>query len=484
MSVMRYVKVGLFFISLGVAGTGYVVMSTDGFNRFNTKDYEVVMADATGLSTNSKVYLAGVPVGKIRAIDLTGDQALLTVSFLKDVEIRGDATVARKSSSILGTSILALTPGTAQSAVLKPGDRIRPTAGETSMTALLGSTQDLSAQVSDMIREFQENQMKLLAVSLETFNSIAKKLDERSDAELERVSRILESTAAITERMDAILAEREGDINSSATDIAAAIANLRAITEEIRGGRGNLGKTLYDDGLYDALLKTAEETNVAATKLQEALDSVNRLATNADGVVRDAGSIVSKANGLGVQVNAAGRYGVLSSAFRGGASLRLEPRSNDRWYRIGVNDAPDGNRTRSVTETTTASGTVREETVTTDYGVTVDAELARRIGAFTLRGGLLESTPGFGLDFTPAGWLSLSGEAFAFGGGALPNLRGTVTLYPLFDPWSNKPWNWVYLTGGVSDALGPKRDYFVGAGLRFADEEIRGLVGLVPLAAK
>ena len=25
-------------------------------------------------------------------------------------------------------------------------------------------------------------------------------------------------------------------------------------------------------------------------------------------------------------------------------------------------------------------------------------------------------------------------------------------------------------------------DYFLGAGLRFADEEIRGLVGLVPLA--
>lgn len=481
---MRYVKVGIFFITLGVAGTGYVIMSTDGFNRFNTKDYEVVMDDATGLSTNSKVYLAGVPVGKIRAIDLTGDQALLTVSFLKDVELRADATVARKSSSILGTSILALTPGSPDGVLLKPGDRIKPTAGETSMTALLGSTQDLSAQISGMIREFQENQMKLLAVSLETFNSIAAKLDERSDAELDRISRILESTATITERMDRILSDREGDINASATDIAAAIANLRAITDEIRGGQGNLGKTVYDDALYDNLLKTAEETNKAATKLQEALDSVNRLAVSADTVVKDAGNIVSKANGLGVQVNANGRYGILASAFRGGASLRLEPRSNDRWYRVGVNDSPDGNLTKSVTETKGPAGTTREETVKTDYGVTIDAELARKLGVFTLRGGLLESTPGFGLDFAPARWVSLSGEAFAFGSGTVPNLRGTVTLYPIFDPSSNKPWNWIYLTGGVSDAIGTKRDYFVGAGLRFADEEIRGLVGLVPLAAK
>ncbi len=482
MSMMRYVKVGLFFISLGVAGTTYVVMSTDGFNGFNTKDYEVVMADATGLSTNSKVYLAGVPVGKIKAIDLTGDEALLTIAFLKSVEIRGGTTVARKSSSILGTSILALSPGGETAPVLKPGARIEPTPGETSMSALLGSTQDLSVQISQMIREVQENQLKLLAVSLETFNSIAKKLDDRSTAELDRVSRILESTAAITERLDRMLAEREGEIGSSSEDISAALANLRAITDEIRGGEGNVGKTIYDGELYDNLVATARETNTAAAKLQEALDSVNGLAKNADKVVQDAGKIVSKANGLGVQVNTDGRYDMLASGFRGGASLRLEPESRDRWYRVGVASAPEGIVKRTVTDESGSGGTTRTETTETTEGVAVNAELARRLGFLTLRGGLLESTPGFGVDFQPATWISLSGEAFAFRQGSLPNLRGTVTLFPFFDPWSNKPWNWLYLTGGITDAAGPGRDYFLGAGLRFADEEIRGLVGLVPLA--
>lgn len=482
MSMMRYIKVGLFFVSLGVAGTTYVVMSTDGFNQFNTRDYEVIMDDATGLSTNSKVYLAGVPVGKIRSINLTGDDALLTISFLKGVEIRADATVMRKSSSILGTSILALTPGSETASVLKAGGRIAPTPGEASMTALLGSTQDLSAQLADILREFQENQMKLLAVSLETFNSIALKLDERSNAELDRVSRILESTAAITERVDAILADREGDIGASATDIRIALENLRAITEEIRGGQGNIGKTLYDDELYDNLVKTAQETNVAASKLQDAIDSVNALAKNADTVVQDAGKIVSKANGLGVQVNTAGRYDIMSSGFRGGASLRLEPDSKDRWYRVGVTDAPDGTTKKTVTEVTGTAGSSRTETNETSYGVAIDAELARRFGAFTLRGGMLESSVGVGFDFQPASWLSLSGEAFKFATGTLPNVRGTVTFFPFFDPWSSKPWNWIYLTGGITDALAPNRDYFVGAGLRFADEEIRGLVGLVPLA--
>lgn len=454
MNIARYVKVGLFFITLGIGGTGYVILSTDGFNVLNTKMYEVVMDDATGLSTNSKVYLAGVPVGKIKAIDLTGERALLRVAFLRDVEIRGDARVARKSSSILGTSILALSPGSETAEILKEGGRIEPVPGSGDMSALMGSAQDLSVQLTVLIKELQENQLALLQVSIETFNSIAKKLDERSEAELERISRILESTALITERFDRMLSERETDITTSAADIRIAIENLRLVTEEIQAGRGTVGKALYDDSLYANLNDTASQAEIAALKLQEALDSINRLAVSSETVVKDAGSIVSQASGLGVQVDSRGRYEMLASRFHGGASLRLEPRTKDRWYRVGVTDT------------------------------SFDAEIARRIGLFTLKGGLIEGSAGGGLEFEPFNWVNISGEVFDFNSGTLPNVRGTVTIYPFFDPHSNKPWNWLYLGGGVTAALGPNRDYFFGAGLRFADDEVRGLVGLVPAVVK
>ena len=122
------------------------------------------------------------------------------------------------------------------------------------------------------------------------------------------------------------------------------------------------------------------------------------------------------------------------------------------------------------------------DTTETTYGVAVNAELARRVGPVTLRGGVLESTAGFGVEFEPFRWVNLSGELFDFRKNESPNLRGTVTLYPYFDPDSAKPWNWLYLRGGVSSALDESRDWFIGAGFRFADEEIRGLVGLVPYA--
>ena len=46
--------------------------------------------------------------------------------------------------------------------------------------------------------------------------------------------------------------------------------------------------------------------------------------------------------------------------------------------------------------------------------------------------------------------------------------------------------NNIYLTGGASDMINKqnKPDWFVGAGIRFADEDIKSLIGLAAGAAK
>jgi phospholipid/cholesterol/gamma-HCH transport system substrate-binding protein len=486
MNVSRYVKVALFFIILGTAGGIYIILSADGIGNFNTKTYDVILPDATGLTTRSKVYLAGVPVGKIAAINLAGNEAQIKLAFLKDVEIRGDARISRKSSSILGTSMLVLDPGTELTPLVPEGGFINTQRDTGDLNAVMGTVQDLGGQISLLLREFQTNQMELLAVSLQTFNSIAQKIDARSDAELARISRILESAALITERTERLLAAREGDLGDSVTDFHEILENIRYITGEIRAGEGNIGQIIYDDRLYRSLLSAMERTEVAVEKLQTALDSVNTLAVNVNGVVDTAGEIVTRAAGLGIQVDTQARYELLSERVRAGASLRLDPLSKDRWYRIGVSSAPDGVVSRKVTEVTNESGArlSYENTTETRYSFSVDVELARRFGPLTIRGGLLENSAGLGLDFQPLKWVSLSGEVFNFRTGELPNLRGTLTFYPFFDPDADKPWNWLYLRGGVSNALeNDGRDFFIGGGIRFADREVKGLVGLVPAMA-
>ncbi len=484
MSVARYIKIGIFFVGLGSAGMVYLVKAGDGFSAINTKMYEVVIDDATGLSTNSNVYLAGVPVGKIRAIDLAGNQARLRVAFLKDVDIRNDARISKQASSLLGTSELAIYPGTMESPVLEPGGRISSAAASGDFGGTMATVGALGIQLQEMLAEFQKTHMQLLAATLASIQSISAKVDERSAQEMDRISRILEASAIVAERLERVSREREGDVAASLTEARAAVENIRAITQTIRDGDGNVGKAVNDEELYDRLLAIAERTEEAAVNLNKALLSVDKLVNNADGVISDAGDIVAKANGLGVQVDVNSSYRFASGSGDGAASLILMPRTQDRWYRFGVTGAPDGVRSTTTTETSSGGATTRTEETKTRSGVYFDAELARRIGPVTVRGGMLESSAGVGVDYQPFPLLSVSAELFDFGNDDGPNLRSYATVYPFFDPKGASWWNWVYFRGGVRSALDPdKRDYFLGGGVRFADEEIRGLVGLLPLAS-
>jgi phospholipid/cholesterol/gamma-HCH transport system substrate-binding protein len=341
---------------------------------------------------------------------------------------------------------------------------------------------EIGGQVNLILEDVRTNQLALLAVTLETINSIVQKFDAQSEGQLDRITRILESAALISERTERILRNSEGDIRNSFTDMNEIAANIRSITGEIAAGRGNFGQAVYDEGLYKSILSTAERTEDAAQKLGEALDNISGLVKTTDGVVSGAGEIVNKALGLGIQVDTNARYDFLAQTARAAASIRLDPASNDRWYRLGVSSAPDGIVSRTVKETVDGTGNrvEWEDTTETKYTIAVDAELARRFGILTLRGGLLENTAGIGVDVQPLKWLSVSGEIFDFTNGKSPNLRSSITFYPFFNPDSDKPWNWLYLRGGVSNALSGSRDFFLGGGLRFADREVKGLVGLIP----
>jgi len=477
-----YVKIAIFFIVLGSAGTAYIITSADGLSDYKTREYETVVADATGLTTRSKVYLAGVAVGRVKGVTLAENEAVLRLALLRNVQLREDARITRKASSILGTAILALEPGSEPHPVIPPGGVIMSSRDASDLTAVMGTVEDLGGQISLLVKEFQENQLALLAISLGTFNSIAEKINSQTDAELERVSRILESTALITERMERILAQNENHGTGPAGDIFLTLENIRVISDEIRQGRGNVGHTIFDDQLYDSILSTVQRLEVAVLKLQSTLDTINTVAESAGTVIDNAGAIVEQAVGLDVQFDTSGSYLISSNQVQASASIRLIPASNDRWYRIGVSSVPNGLVTRTIWESTNEQGDYSSRDVTeTAYNTfAVDAEIARQFKFLTIRGGLYENTAGLGLDVQPLQWIGASAEVFNFRTGEMPNLRGTLTIFPFFDPNSDKPWSWIYIKGGVSNSLTDSRDFFAGVGVRFADREIKGLVGLIP----
>src|SRR5207244_1433147 len=83
------------------------------------------LKDATGLAPQSRVMMAGIAVGTIKSIRLDRGMARVDVAMSPDVPLHEDATVAKRSASILGEYFLALTPGTDGKPTLRDGDEIK-----------------------------------------------------------------------------------------------------------------------------------------------------------------------------------------------------------------------------------------------------------------------------------------------------------------------------------------------------------------------
>lgn len=453
----RLAKIGLFVVVVAVVGSYYIVRSWNGFSSRNTYQVEVMMEDASGLTVDSEIFMAGVPIGTIEAIQLREGQARVVLAVSEEVELYADATVVKEASSLLGTSIIELSPGGTGGAQLQDGDRIEDVRVHGEFGDTLETAQNAGAEIVGLVQELRRQHLEILESSLLAIDRIANRIDRRSAQDLEEVSRIIAEVSATVERVSLLVDRRDEDIDRSIVSMQRSIQNIEEVTAQVRSGEGNIGRAVYDDELYNRVVSVAEETE----------------------------ALVKQIRGLGVQVGFESAYLTERQAAQSEFSLRLLPESEKGYYQLGVVDTPGGvTEEETVVEEVTSGGTTT--TTTTERQVTSDeirfnALIARHFGPVTLRGGLIESTGGFGLDLRLVDQLVLSGEMFDFGGEA-PNLRAGGTIFPFYHPDRNRPWYWLYLSGGVADILNADglTPYF-GGGLRFTDEDIRGLVGLIPL---
>jgi len=163
--------------------------------------------------------------------------------------------------------------------------------------------------------------------------------------------------------------------------------------------------------------------------------------------------------------------------------VEIAPRK-DYWYSLAVNSTPDGkisDLSRTITRIDPITGLPADvvekyRTVTSEQVVTLSAEFVKRLGEhFVFHAGIIDGKGGAGAE------LRFLDDRFRFGGLAYdftkredkPNPRYRVTSSYQF-------WKGFYLQAGGQD-LGNKdlRTFFAGGGIRWKDEDLKKLVGLV-----
>jgi phospholipid/cholesterol/gamma-HCH transport system substrate-binding protein len=442
-----------------------VVVGKFDFGKKEGYQVEALFDSVSGLQTKAAVRMAGVQIGTVEGVTLDDSRARLVLRINPGVKIPRGSEAAVKTMGLLGDKYVDLVPpsrltgeseaGQERAGYYKNGDRIELTASPSDADRLISQ---LSAIADDV---------KQVTASLRTV--LGSRRGEQSMADILRDLR--ETTANIREFSYALQGEgselvvRLNDLARNLNDVVndnkdnlkvslenireatksadMALASIQNVSDRIDRGEGTLGKLVTDDSMY-------KNIDSAAKGLSDYVSRVERIKTTI-----------------------AFRSEYLFPKSKSYFTLELKPRP-DQYYIAEILSDPYGkyNRTETVTNGVT------NVTETYEDKLKFSIEFAKRWGNLAVRLGLIESEGGIGGDlFLFDDKVKFSVDAWNFNstepGNERTHLKGTAT-------WRiNK---YLFLNTGYDNALNSARSAaFIGAGLQFDDDDIKYLIGSVPV---
>lgn len=279
-----------------------------------------------------------------------------------------------------------------------------------------------------------------------------------------------------------------GNLDSAIQEVNLLVQDLRGVagemgdfTRQLSSEQGTLGKLITDDELYGRAVQVVEEADTFMDSAQTFAESAERVAVSADDLLQSTTAVdfqVDFKSEVLVNRIVSGQEGWTKDHF----TVRLIPGGGDKYYSLGVVNTPYPIEETVTTVTSGGDNAGTEEVLTRRQDIRLSAQLARVWGPLTLRAGLFENYGGLAFDYRPIPQLEISAEGFDFGNSSGPYVRTFGTVYPFFDPDSDNPVQWLYVSGGADDIAGQNQlNGFVSIGARLTDKDLRNFVTLIPL---
>jgi phospholipid/cholesterol/gamma-HCH transport system substrate-binding protein len=474
-------KVGLFVVLTGAAGYGiyrFISPETGGGGGYVVHAF---IHDATGLATRSRVTIAGIPVGTLDAIRLVNGEARLDVKVHGDVALYENATLGKKAASLLGESLVVLTPGTPDRGKLHDGDEIHAIAEEATPGQIMDEVKEIADSVRAVAQQLAKSigteeggqNMRLILQNLaqatdainqtirenrEFLNDTLRNVDEIARTANPELSQILENVRLVTQDARQLMAAagqspeaQKGElrdtferIDRASKSLESALSHVDSITGRIDRGEGTVGKLTKDDQLINEVQGVAEGVNDYVQSLQR-VQTIVGLRTD---------------------------YNFLANTIKNYVELRLQP-SEDKYFDIELINDPRG--LTSISETNVDTTNIQKPqhyqtiTTTTTNSFLFSLQIAKRVGPFTGRFGIKESTGGIGLDLhLLQDRIEIVNDLFGFSVEPQPRYRVFIAYEFIKHLW---------LLGGVDNVFySSQRDYFLGLQLRYNDQDLKSIL--------
>jgi phospholipid/cholesterol/gamma-HCH transport system substrate-binding protein len=288
-------KVGLFvFVGL-VLGALLILNFSKGPMVFHsTYKLHITMPTVAGLKPAADVMMAGVPVGKVVATELSldGRSVDITVEILAKYQIRKGASFHIDALGFLGDQYIEVTPAEGGVAAGQAGEFL--TNGASVIGEAPFNMQEAVRSISGLVDQGQKT-MKDLDKAINSVNSsildpvtltnfvtmmtnfesvtedaasMAKQVRGMLDANVPSVHVAVSNFATLAQKLDAMadkldrtISSNTGDVTEAVKNIKAASASLQNLADGLQAGQGLAGRLLKDEKMnadYDNM-----KTNLA-----------------------------------------------------------------------------------------------------------------------------------------------------------------------------------------------------------------------------
>ncbi|MEO7731628.1 MAG: MlaD family protein [Kofleriaceae bacterium] len=464
--------------------------------------------DGARLAHGSPVVIAGVRVGVIEKMTVDGDVARIDMRLQDGLDLPADSFATRRADSLFGDSYIEIIPpgndeGAAPTRRLKSGEPIAHVLEGGSTDALLRGMADALPRIDNALEVVHDGVLKSrhwisgplddrlnrggdwlsngrIEDPIENVDRAVIRIDELTTSGADRLASAGPDVTRLLDRVDHAVVQARSQMRETRTGLVNALHDTRVgldridpqiaqaseIFEAIDQGsgsewKGTLGRLVNDPELGETL-------DDVASSGREAAGSLNRFKS-----------------WLGMRVE----FNVFARAVRFYATAEIRARK-DKFYLVEFERGPLGGiPSDELSDVVGNAAYTRQQEIHDRLRFT--AQFGKQLGLFSVRGGLKDSTPGFGVDaLLFEGRLKLSAD-----------LYGSFSLTPrLKVAGALAVFRSVYVLAGVDDALNtpgylnvvsgnagaPKtfdkvrygRDYFVGTTLSFTDEDISVLLRL------
>lgn len=487
-------KVGIFVVA-GMIILAYMAIRTGRFDHIAGKGYEVIayFDSAEGIVTGAPVEIAGVEVGRVKEVSLQEGKAKLILYLNPEVEITEGSEAAVRTKGVLGDKYVEVIVGPPGAAPVGPGGRIAKTQSPANIDTLLRQLSSIGTDIKEITSSLSgvlggEQGQASLKEMVKNIQEMAETLNRTIKENNDNINRMLENLALFSDDLMAMsgtnkeaVQEIVENFRTASNQLRGVLVSFNEITEKINQGEGTIGRLINEEQTVNTINETLVAMKEIAEKIKRGEGTLGRLVQEDQTVENLNDTLTSINQYLGKQetfrtyLDYRGEYLFDVDDLKSYLSLQIKPKE-DKYYLLQIVDDPGGRK--RVTETTTTVGGVSTTEVKEEIDkdeIKFSAQIAKRYYDLGLRAGIFESTGGVGADYYFFDdRLTLSVEAFDFDPDENPHLKFKADF---------TPFRYIYLTGGADDFISDEGDEsaFVGAGLRFSDEDLKTLLSNAPI---